>query len=117
MPKISLDQIRETAKQNFTSLEIDTGEGEPLRLRSPLRLSDAEREEFDALASDLAKAENDDEVSVKDVHAKMIDILVLVSDDPEAMRSFADSLDLAEIATLYTYWGDEVGAPKSVSGS
>lgn len=101
MPKVSFDEIAAKVDQKYDSLDIELSPGQVVRLRNPIRLSDAERAKLSKLASVATKdagknapelTEAQQEAEFRKVIAALESILTLVADTPEGGKGLVDKI-------------------------
>jgi|SRR5690606_14643464 len=109
------DKVRAEAKRAFRGLEIDDAPAGPVVLRSLLKLSEEEQNEFFELQKRLLDLESQTGASMADIRVNLIRMTEVLADKPEGLAEYLEDFDTAELIALYRLWARETQATESKS--
>jgi hypothetical protein len=116
---VSIQALQEEAENRYPGLPINLGDDKVVTLRNLLRLNDTAQKNAVVLIDSIKKDDGDSNTSEELARQKRIvrDLLLLVCDNPKALKPVVDGWDLGLLMLVMEKWQTTTELPEADGSS
>lgn len=115
----AISELRKKAAEKFSGFDIEFDNGDKVRLKSLMELTEQELSKFQAFQEDVSKAgeEDEEDQDIEAYRSKLVDGLTLVADDKRRARKGLTGESLALLLVVFEEYTEVLNSATKSEGS